>query len=869
MATDFVKISLLPLGPDPLSGPEEVPAVQAGVTYRFPSRAFMLPTVDPVITPMDFTSQLPMSRFLAAGVGITIVDGGPGSAITISAPAGGGQVNTVVAGSGIDVDATDPANPIVAIEPALLGADMVTFTNETAVFANSRRLVAGTNVAFDLTTPSVLTLNVSGGTPGGSDTQIQYNDGGVFNGDSGLTFNDVANTVTITASAVPLVLTDGAIVGNFEFAFSRLVYGTTSTHTVGIKTNNINRIQVDENGHVSISTPSNSSAQALVVSTNAGAVGVSVASAAGTAAMADLQSFRTNSTIDTALAGANLNLWNIAGVVGQTTLQQSGGQTEIWQADSGLTQRQVLRVGVSDRATYTRVNDGATLLEVGQRGLNLISSESGSFTLDANDNGMVIQYTGSGGHTATGYAASNGVGITLANVGTGNLTIAPGSGTLTWINSGSLTVGNHTLPAGTTAYINRQGGNWYGWTVSAGAAGGGAVATVTATADAGITVDNTDPANPKVGINPVVFDFAFTGAAIDAITYGNSTDFPSHTFWGSVELDPLAGTAFIIYGVDAQNSIYVESASTTDSVPDIQVTRASTGTAANTGASIQLRNSGSNRASVLQQIATGFEIHAYNGSVWTRGVLVGIDGAVTIGPPPSGMPMTVTTVAATGAAIQVEDLTSTADPIISTYRQSSGAGVGIGRLNFNGRDSASNVQLYSAVQGEMTTTTSGAEQGKLNFRTTVAGADVVRATLDGDIFSIYNNGGLLPAAAVDSGTYTGSYSGFTTTPTNDIKWVRVGRMVILSIPIVSATSNSTTTSENGGNMPTSIRPSTNLACPEVQCVNSGAVARAQPIVQSTGDIIFGFNGTGGWTNSGTKGIGNVSGRVQVVYYIDG
>jgi hypothetical protein len=829
----------------------------------------MLPTVDPVITPMDFTSQLPMSRFLAAGVGITIVDGGPGSAVTISAPAGGGQVNTVVAGSGIDVDATDPANPIVAIEPALLGADMVTFTDETAVFANSRRLAAGTNIAFDLTAPNVLTLNVSGGAPGGSDTQIQYNDGGVFGGDSGLTFNEAANTVTITSSAVPLVLTDGTVAGNFEFAFSRLVYGTTSTHALGIRTNNINRIQVDENGHVSISAPSNSSAQTLVVSTNAGAVGISVASAAGTAVMADFQSFRTDSTIDTALAGANLNLWNIAGVVGQTTLQQSGGQTEIWQADSGLTQRQVLRVGVSDRATYTRVNDGATLLQVGQRGLNLISSEAGSFTLDANDNGMVIQYTGAGGHTATGYAASNGVGITIANIGTGTLTIAPGSGTLTWIDGGSLTVGNHTLAIGAVAYLNRQGGNWYGWTVSAGAAGGGAVATVTATTDAGITVDNTDPANPKVGVNPVVFDFAFTGAAIDAITYGNSTDFPSHTFWGQVELDPATGTAFVIYGVDNQNSIYIESASTTDPVPDLQITRASTGTAANTGASIQLRNSGSNRASVLQQIATGLEVHNYNGSVWTRSIAANVGGDVVIGPPVSGVPLTVTTVAATGAAIQVEDLTSTADPIVATYRQVATGGVGVGRINFYGRDSASNVQLYASIQGEITTPTSTTEQGKINFRTTVAGADVVRATLDGDIFSIYNNGGLLPAAAVDSGTYTGSYAGFTTTPSNTIAWVRVGRMVILSIPIVSATSNSTTTNENGGNMPTSIRPSTNLACPEVQCVNSGAIARAQPIVQSTGDIIFGLNGTGGWTNSGTKGIGNVSGRVQVVYYIDG
>ena len=39
-----------------------------------------------------------------------------------------------------------------------------------------------------------------GGTPGGSNTQIQYNDGGAFGGDSGLTFNETTNLLTIGAS---------------------------------------------------------------------------------------------------------------------------------------------------------------------------------------------------------------------------------------------------------------------------------------------------------------------------------------------------------------------------------------------------------------------------------------------------------------------------------------------------------------------------------------------------------------------------------------------------------------------------------------------------------------------------------------------
>jgi hypothetical protein len=36
-----------------------------------------------------------------------------------------------------------------------------------------------------------------GGTPGGSDTEVQFNDGGSFGGDSTFTFNKTTNTLTV------------------------------------------------------------------------------------------------------------------------------------------------------------------------------------------------------------------------------------------------------------------------------------------------------------------------------------------------------------------------------------------------------------------------------------------------------------------------------------------------------------------------------------------------------------------------------------------------------------------------------------------------------------------------------------------------
>ena len=59
-------------------------------------------------------------------------------------------------------------------------------------------LVAGTNITIttDAGTDAI-TINASGGgTPGGADTQVQFNDSSSFNGDSGLTYNKATNVLT-------------------------------------------------------------------------------------------------------------------------------------------------------------------------------------------------------------------------------------------------------------------------------------------------------------------------------------------------------------------------------------------------------------------------------------------------------------------------------------------------------------------------------------------------------------------------------------------------------------------------------------------------------------------------------------------------
>lgn len=77
--------------------------------------------------------------------------------ITTSGPAGAnGQVQSIVAGTNVTVDDTDPANPIVSS-----------------------------------------TGGGGGGTPGGSNTQVQFNDSGSFGGDSALTFDKTTDSLKV------------------------------------------------------------------------------------------------------------------------------------------------------------------------------------------------------------------------------------------------------------------------------------------------------------------------------------------------------------------------------------------------------------------------------------------------------------------------------------------------------------------------------------------------------------------------------------------------------------------------------------------------------------------------------------------------
>ena len=65
------------------------------------------------------------------------------------------------------------------------------------------------------------------GSPGGSNTQIQYNNNGIFDGSAFLTFNNTTNTLSVAGNLIANSFTMGS--GVFQFSQSRVFAATTNT----------------------------------------------------------------------------------------------------------------------------------------------------------------------------------------------------------------------------------------------------------------------------------------------------------------------------------------------------------------------------------------------------------------------------------------------------------------------------------------------------------------------------------------------------------------------------------------------------------------------------------------------------------------
>ena len=101
------------------------------------------------------------------------------------------------------------------------------------------------------------------------------------------------------------------------------------------------------------------------------------------------------------------------------------------------------------------------------------------------------------------------------------------------------------------------------------------------------------------------------------------------------------------------------------------------------------------------------------------------------------------------------------------------------------------------------------------------------------------------------GSFTATLTGCTTSPTGSISYVVNGSIVTLTIPAITATSNTTAATLTG--MPAAIRPAANRIDVGVTTDN-GVSAVSQILIDSAGVITLGFGAGATFTAAGTKGV---------------
>jgi hypothetical protein len=122
-------------------------------------------------------------------------------------------------------------------------------------------------------------------------------------------------------------------------------------------------------------------------------------------------------------------------------------------------------------------------------------------------------------------------------------------------------------------------------------------------------------------------------------------------------------------------------------------------------------------------------------------------------------------------------------------------------------------------------------------------------------------GGLVDMT-VDSGTFTATITGFAAPPTGTATWFRIGKLVILFLPTITGTSNSTSMTMTG--LPAVIQPPTlSQFCPcllqdnTTNVLGFGLVNAASGTITFTRGVVSGTAVTSastGFTAAGTKGV---------------
>jgi len=168
------------------------------------------------------------------------VDAGSDQVMLGANSAGGGDTYLFISGS---IGAKDSTTKGIAV----FGGDSVISGSVTSLKGLSGSLttltdgteymIAGTNITINTGSDGALTISATTGTadPGGSNTQVQFNDGGAFGGDSGLTFNKTSDLLSagklhVTAkTSLSGTVSGFALTGTIKNTASKVIESSVAT----------------------------------------------------------------------------------------------------------------------------------------------------------------------------------------------------------------------------------------------------------------------------------------------------------------------------------------------------------------------------------------------------------------------------------------------------------------------------------------------------------------------------------------------------------------------------------------------------------------------------------------------------------------
>ena len=330
------------------------------------------------------------------------------------------QLSVKTSANVVNVVSTVPgSNTQIAFNDAgALGAN----ANLTFDKANSQLTVLGNAVVSGIKTDNYMYANGApftggggNGTPGGTNTQVQFNDAGNFGGTAGLTFDKTTNAFSVAGNLTAANISGGnAVSANYFLGDGGLLTNISTTGGTSI-TNGNSSVNVLANGNVTTSVNGVSNVQ-VVTSTGVTYTGNLLPSANVTYSLGS----PTNAWKDLYLAGNTLYIadetMNVNATSGVWGFSSNGGYVTLG-ADSNLANSVTSNYFIGDGGLLTNISTASgTSINNGNSNV-AIPVANGNVTVNVAGNSNVVVISGTGINVA-GYANVTG------NLETSNLYVS-------------------------------------------------------------------------------------------------------------------------------------------------------------------------------------------------------------------------------------------------------------------------------------------------------------------------------------------------------------------------------------------------------------------------------------------------------------